>query len=98
YQYSSPQTFSRVVFQEGRHFTDGGWFASLTVQVRQAGAWVNVPGLGIAPAYPGVNNNVGYETYTLQFSPTSGDAIRIHGVPGGSAAFVSVAELRVYSP
>ncbi|MDB5885645.1 MAG: Kelch domain protein, partial [Polaromonas sp.] len=32
YQYSSPQTFSRVVFQEGRHFTDGGWFASLTVQ------------------------------------------------------------------
>jgi len=98
YQYALAQTFNRVVFQEGRHFFDGGWFSNLTVQVRQGGVWANVPNLSITPAYPGINNNVGYETFTLQFNPTSGDAIRIYGAPGGSAAFVSAAELRIYGP
>jgi len=98
YQYALAQTFNRVVFQEGRHFFDGGWFNNLTVQVRQGGVWANVPNLSITPAYPGINNNVGYETFTLQFNPTSGDAIRIYGAPGGSAAFVSAAELRIYGP
>ncbi|MDQ3060367.1 MAG: IPT/TIG domain-containing protein [Pseudomonadota bacterium] len=96
YQFSSPQTFNRVVFQEGRHFADGGWFTTLTVQVRQGGNWVNVSGLTITPTYPGINNTTSYETYTLQFTPVSADAIRIHGNPGGSADFISVAELQVY--
>ena len=98
YQFSSAQTFSRVVFQEGRHFADGGWFTSLTVQVRQGGNWVNVTRLAATPAYPGVNNNTSYETYTLQFDPISGDAIRLYGDPGGSADFISVGELQVYGP
>ncbi|CDS52857.1 hypothetical protein [Polaromonas sp. CG9_12] len=98
YQYTSAQSFNRVVFQEGRHFSDGGWFKNLTVQVRQAGTWVNVSGLSSTPAYPGTNNGVTYETYTLQFAPISGEAIRIYGAPGGSNAFISVAELQVYGP
>lgn len=95
---TAAQTFNRVVFQEGRHFGDGGWFKTLTVQVRQAGTWVKVSGLGSTPAYPGTNNGTSYETYALQFVAISGDAIRIYGAPGGSSAFISVAELQVYGP
>ncbi len=95
YQYSTPQTFTKVVFQEGKNFVDGGFFNSLTVQVRQNGVWVNVPSFVSTPAYP-PNDNVNYETYTLTFSPTTGDAIRIDGAPGGSAYFISVGELMVY--
>ena len=96
YQFSSPQTFNKVVFQEGKHFADGGWFSTLTVQVLQAGTWVNVSNLSMTPVYPNVNNNVSYETYTLQFAAISGDAIRIYGNPGGRADFISVGELEVY--
>ncbi len=96
YEFSSSQNFSKVVFQEGIHFWDGGWFTTLTVQVRQAGQWVNVSNLSISPAYPG-NNGVNYETFTLSFTPIQGDAIRVYGAPGGSAAFISVAELDVYA-
>jgi hypothetical protein len=95
YTFSSAQTFTRVVFQEGMQFFDGGWFNSLTVQVRQGGQWVGVQSLVIAPAYAR-NNGVGFETYTLTFTPIQGDAIRIYGAPGGSAAFISVGELQVY--
>ena len=98
YQYAAAQTFNRVVFQEGMHFGDGGWFKNLTVQVRQAGSWVNVQRLGATPAYPGVNNGTTFETYTLQFDAISGDAIRLYGAPGGSAAFISVGELQVFGP
>jgi hypothetical protein len=95
YAYDAPRTFSRVVFQEGRHFNDGGWFETLTVQVRQDGAWVEVPGLRVTPPYTARNDGRGFETYTLDFDPVTGEAIRLYGVPGGSADFVSVAELEV---
>ena len=98
YQYTAAQTFNRVVFQEGINFSDGGWFNTLTVQVRQGANWVNVSSLTSTPTYPGTNNGINYETYTLQFAPISGDAIRIFGAPGGSAAFISVAELLVFGP
>src|SRR4029453_13181838 len=39
YTYAIPQVFTRVVFQEGKNFVDGGWFATLTVQVRRNGTW-----------------------------------------------------------
>ncbi len=89
-------TWEEVIFQEGIHFWDGGWFESLTVQVRQSGDWNTVTGLFISPSYPFVNNGVSYETYTLTFDPIPGDGIRIFGAPGGNAAFISVGELRVF--
>ena len=98
YQFTSARTFNRVVFQEGINFFDGGWFGNFTVQVRQSGAWVNVAGLASTPLYPGTNNNVNFESYTRQFTPITGNAIRLYGQPGGSAAFISVAELRVFGP
>ncbi len=95
YTYPSSHTFTRVVFQEGMHFFDGGWFTTLTVQVRQNGQWVNVSNLSITPAYAG-NDGVSYETYTLAFNAIQGDGIRLYGTPGGSAAFISVGELEIY--
>jgi hypothetical protein len=97
YQYTAPQTFAKVVFQEGRNFGDGGWFNSLTVQVRQNGSWVNVSGLVATPAYP-PNDNISFESYTLSFNGITGDAIRIDGAPGGTAYFISVGELEIYGP
>ncbi|MEM8607394.1 MAG: DUF4215 domain-containing protein [Myxococcota bacterium] len=97
YAYSVDQNFGRVVFQEGRHFGDGGWFETLTVQVRQGGVWTEVSGLTIDPPYPG-NNGITFETFDMTFAPVVGDAIRIYGVPGGSADFISVGELEVYEP
>src|SRR4029077_10263578 len=49
-----------------------------------------------SPAYA-ANNGVNYDTYQFSFPATQGDAIRIYGVPGGSAKFISVAELEVYA-
>lgn len=96
YQYTQSYSFGRVVFQEGMQFSDGGWFDNLTVQVRQSGVWANVSGLTVTPSYAR-NNGVSYETYTLAFSAITGDAIRIYGAPGGSADFISVAELQVFA-
>ena len=95
YTYATAQTFTKVVFQEGMNFTGGGWFDTLTVQVRQSGVWTNVSGLVSTPAYP-PNDNVGYETYTLTFTPMAGDGVRIDGAPGGTNDFISVGELQVY--
>ena len=96
YTFASAQTFTRVVFQEGVHFWDGGWFLTLTVQVRQSGQWVAVRNLLTTPAYAG-NNGMSFDTYTLGFDPIQGEGIRIYGAPGGAAAFISVGELDVYA-
>ncbi len=96
YAFASPLTFGRLVFQEGRHFWDGGFFIDLRVEVRQAGIWVPVTGSTITPAYKG-KNGVSYESFTFDFQPTAGDAIRLIGRPGGVAGFISVGELRVLS-
>ena len=96
YQYSTPQTFGRLVFQEGMNFADGGWFNSGMVQVRQNGNWVNVSNLAVNPTYP-PNDGVSFESYTLTFAPITGDAIRLDGPPGGSAYFISVGELEIYA-
>ncbi len=95
YTFASPQTFTRVVFQEGLHFWDGGWFLNLTVQVRNGGVWGPVQNLVTTPAYAG-KNALNYETFTLNFNPIQGDGIRIYGAPGGSAGFISVGELEVF--
>ncbi len=94
YVFQVPQRFRRVVFQEGRHFWDGGWFDSLALQVRQNGVWTTVNAT-VTPAYPGLNA-LTYETFVFDLPETTGDGIRIYGAPGGTADFISVGELRVY--
>jgi len=104
YQFASLQSFTRVVFQEGRHFPDGGFFdppKSLVVQVRSAGGgWERAPGTW-NPRYTGLLTGkaaISFETFTWIIDPPMlGDAIRIYGTPGGSADFISCAELEVYA-
>ena len=95
------QRFVAVVFQEGLHLADGGWWEDLGVEVRASGTWSPVQGLTIDPPYPfelagqPFFDGLSFQTYTLRFDPVAGDAIRLRGNPGGSTGFVSVGELRV---
>lgn len=101
YAFPTLRTFSRVVFQEGLHFPNGGAFDTLAVEVQHApgDAWTPVTGLTASPPYPGHDGPAGsYGTYTLDFDPTVGRAVRVAGDPAGSADFISVGELRVHEP
>ena len=96
YAFESAHEWSEVFFQEGLHFINGGWFDTLTVEVRQGGVWVAVTGLTVTPAYPFSDNGVSYEAFNLTFDRISGDGIRIIGAPGGTTDFITVGELRVF--
>lgn len=93
--------FVGLTFQEGEHAEVGGWWEDLRVEVREGEEWSPVDGLSIDPPYPFALaqqpyfDGVGFQTYTLRFEPTHGDAIRLRGTPGGSTGFISVAELRL---
>jgi len=94
YAFPGPRTFRAVVFQEGKHFPDGGWFDDWRVEVGDGTTWTTVSGAVTTPAYAG-NNGLNYETYRVDFAPAVGTRIRIAGSPGGSADFISAGELRV---
>lgn len=95
YTYSAIQSFGSIILQEGIHASEGGFFAgSPRVEVRVGAQWIEVQGLVITPAYSAgsVSN---FAMYTLSFNAISGDGIRVAGTPGGTARYLSVAELRV---
>lgn len=95
--FPEPWLFTSMVFQEGIHFFDGGWFDSRRVEVRGTdGVWRQAPGLVFRPSYRG-NNGVNCETFQVTFEPRVGTGIRLRGNPGGSANFLSAAELRVFA-
>ncbi|MDG3010240.1 DUF4185 domain-containing protein [Rhodococcus sp. D2-41] len=96
YTWDREYRLDRLVYTTGDMFDDGGWFAAdLTVQVRRSGRWQTVSGTRVEPRYPYVR--VGKRvTYTWTFSTTVGDGIRIHGTPGGSGHFTSIAALAVH--
>lgn len=95
YAFERPQLFTRVIFQEGMTFLDGGWFSALKLQALQGDTWVDVPEVLVTPEYPALDDAISYDTYTFSFPAIRGRALRLFGTPGGSARFVSVAELRV---
>lgn len=94
--FDAPQTIGAVTFQEGKEFSDGGWFDTLTVEYLSGGAWTPVQNLSALPPYPGANG-IPFETFDLVFTPALVDGVRIRGVPGGASHFVSVGELRVFA-
>lgn len=67
----------------------------MRVQVRSGGVWNDVSSQVAQPSYPSGTGGA-FAAYMLTFTPVTGDAIRILGTPGGTAVFVSVAEIRVY--
>lgn len=95
YAYPEVQAFTRILFQEGLHYADGGWFETLRVEVFQNGEWNNVP-IAVAPVYGG-DDGQPFDSYTLSFNRTLGEQIRVIGRPGGSGRYISVAELRVFA-
>ena len=101
YVYETARKVSEVVFTEGNHFGNGGWFkdGSLRVEVLQNGSWVTVE-TESSPVYPNSDNGSAfgkpYETFTLKLAKAQTcEGVRICGIGGGSASFISVAELDV---
>ena len=96
YLYTKAYNMNKVVYTSGTIFSDGGWFSSLKVQVRQNHTWVDVTGLSVSPVYPNSSSAGANTSYTFTFDDTWGDGIRIYGTPGGTAHFTSISELAVY--
>ncbi|MBL8860420.1 MAG: PQQ-dependent sugar dehydrogenase [Planctomycetes bacterium] len=94
WSFPATKTFRGLVFQEGRHFFDGGWFDDWRVEVGDGATWTVVPGAVMTPAYPG-NDGIDYQTFRISFPPAVGTRLRLAGDPGGSANFISAGELRV---
>ena len=99
YVFGETRTFVGLLFQAGvNQAPSGGWFDSLTVEVRDplSQRWNPAQGLVATPVYSvGEGTPASYATYQLHFDPAAGDGIRLAGVPGGTGQFVSVGELRV---
>lgn len=95
YVWPQPYNLDQLVYTTGLMFDDGGWFDTLEVQVRRDGIWEPVKDLQITPPYPLGEPAGERKSYTLRFSSTAADGVRIVGKPGGRAAFTSIAELAV---
>ncbi|MBO4794527.1 MAG: ADP-ribosylglycohydrolase family protein [Clostridia bacterium] len=82
-----------VVFTEGMHFDNGGWFSSAPkVQVLKDGKWTDAETECDIP-YGGHDS---FTTFTFSLvSPEWCEGVRVTGKPGGSAVFASCAELDV---
>lgn len=102
YAFKEEIPFSKLVFQEGDTWVDGGWFSDgdVKVQVRKNGTWKDVE-LQKSTGYPSsdVREDFGQscEVYTFVFDTITGDAIRLIGMTGGTSNFVSVSQIEVYS-
>ena len=102
YSFAEELPFSKLVFQEGDTWFDGGWFSDgdIKVQVRKDGAWKDVT-LTEPVGYPVSDAREDFgqscEIYTFSFEKTAGDAIRLIGMTGGTSNFVSVSQIEVYA-
>lgn len=103
YTFSREFTFGKIVFQEGGHWSGGGWFdgGHIRVEVRVGGEWKSVE-YNITPAYPAANDLSSFgpfgEIYTFELkTPVKGDGIRLIGTPGGYQKLISCGELEVYA-
>ncbi len=99
YLYEETKTVSSVVFTEGMHFAEGGWFANgISLEALIDGEWVKVDAKS-SPSYPRdtmASISFPWEVYTFNLTtPVACDGIRIAGICGGNSGFFSVSELTV---
>jgi AraC-like DNA-binding protein len=85
----------------GFAYPDGGWWKSLRLEVRQGtdGDWKPIDDVQMNPDYDFSDRRAErrpYETYLLTFPMQNATAVRLVGVPGGSAQFTSLARLAAY--
>ena len=95
YTFTHAYAMNRLTYVTGAVSVDGGWFASLRVEVRQEHAWVDVGPVAWSAAYSFDATVPSFASYELSFADTWGDGVRIVGTPGGAQAFTSIAELGV---
>lgn len=100
-EFPEPTTINCVDMMMGLPNRDGGWWASLNIEVRLESNedWQIVQNLNIFPPYDFRNirgNRVPYERYVLTFDEITVLAVRLIGIPGGLAQFTSLAQLGVY--
>lgn len=101
YIFSEAFIFDRLIFTEGMHFDNGGWFENGTLRAEALidGKWQKI-NASCSPGYPDGNTQAAFgpnfEAYTFTFEPISATGIRIIGSAGGSMHFISVSELEVY--
>lgn len=100
YKFNEERSFNKIIFQEGRHSEDGGWFAnnSLRLQLLKEGRWIDVE-YQINPAYPNGDELVifgeAFSNYTFTLSE-KGNGIRLIGKGGGGDGIISISELEVF--
>ncbi|MDF2685561.1 MAG: putative rane protein [Clostridia bacterium] len=100
---------SSVVFTEGMHFDNGGWFrdGDLRLEAYINGKWEKVDA-AVSPEYPAADNisafGQSFQNYTFTINNASVadnannikcSGIRVIGTGGGAASFISAAELEV---
>lgn len=92
--YSEPVKFSTIRFIEGDHFSDGGWFESISAEARINATWVPLNVTQAATLDP----NVPFQVIDLVLdAEVIADAIRITGLAGGSARYITASELDAFS-
>jgi hypothetical protein len=97
YQWPHPYHINEVVYETGKVFPGGGWYASTPrVQVYQNFQWVDVAGVRLSPAYAAGAAAGSHTVYTFRVPATWGYGVRIFGTPGGTAQYTSIAQLAVY--
>ena len=73
YVFENERCFDKIVFQEGMHFADGGWFSDgITVQIRRNGVWEDIAA-EVTPVYPVSNDQAEFgsplEYFLFTFEP-----------------------------
>ncbi|MBX2991385.1 MAG: hypothetical protein KF749_09460 [Bacteroidetes bacterium] len=98
FAFDTTWTFCTLDFQEGIHRVNGGWFDSLWIEILDRGEIVLSTRFDSTPRYSGRSGR-NFDSYRVNLTLTSGDAIRLVGTPGGdrNTRFISIAELRVYA-
>ena len=101
YLYKESVTVTTVIYQEGAHSTDGGWFkdGTLKIEVLVDGVWVEAAS-DVASVYPNGDDKAAfgaaYEKYTFTLStPTACNGVRLIGTAGGTGGWVGIGELTV---
>ena len=100
YLFTSERSVSGLIFTEGNHFNNGGWFknGSVKIQILTADGWIDAECDG-NDGYPIGDDfdtfTPGYQSYTFRLKEAKNCmGIRIAGTAGG-VGFVSVSELTV---
>ena len=100
YLWSEVLYLDHIVYYEGLHFDDGGWWTNLTVQFTEDGViWKEAPNVVMTPLYDFTDSRLGrtaYSRFDIAFPTARARGVRLYGYPGGAAGFTSVGELEVY--